>query len=476
MWSPVQECVEENVSTGPGSGQGLVHALGSASRVLWLGGPDGLLAGLESQGCSVRVVAAEAFLSPAGEMPSPWTAAAFDALFMDLREAAPDPLAFVSMAYQQVREGGTLGLMGPFPAAPAAHVPDALALAGWCGFEAAGRLSLPGSAHPVELFRKGQPRWRVGLTRGSDWGALHELFVECFGHSISPALWQWKYGQGRGRGGIVWCGEQVVAHYGGMSRPMMYFGKPEMAVQIGDVMVKPSERAAFTRKGPFFLVTAGFLESYIGFGREHLLGFGFPNHRHMRLAEKLGLYAQVEQIVEISWSLVRSPGLSLKRLVPLQKLSPVRQKQVVDSLWSQMSRDLEDGIVGVRDWPYLVHRYLSHPEKRYEVLLVRDWLPGRVRGIVVLNRQDERCELMDILGPLDSIPVLIEEARRWARRQGMQRLYCWISSRYADRFERTGGTPVTLDVEVPTSAWTAGPSVEEIAGKWWLMSGDTDFR
>jgi len=33
-----------------------------------------------------------------------------------------------------------------------------------------------------------------------------------------------------------------------------------------------------------------------------------------------------------------------------------------------------------------------------------------------------------------------------------------------------------LDVFVPANAWTAGPPIEKLIGRWWLTGGDTDFR
>jgi len=50
---------------------------------------------------------------------------------------------------------------------------------------------------------------------------------------------------------------------------------------------------SLTRKGPFFSLVSIFLEQHIGYGREALLGFGFPNQKHMKIATLLGLYSEV---------------------------------------------------------------------------------------------------------------------------------------------------------------------------------------
>lgn len=63
------------------------------------------------------------------------------------------------------------------------------------------------------------------------------LFEKIFKHKMSPEMWQWKYGSERCKAIGIWCENALIAHYGGMGRSVLYFGKPQMAVQIGDVMV-----------------------------------------------------------------------------------------------------------------------------------------------------------------------------------------------------------------------------------------------
>lgn len=33
-----------------------------------------------------------------------------------------------------------------------------------------------------------------------------------------------------------------------------------------------------------------------------------------------------------------------------------------------------------------------------------------------------------------------------------------------------------LGINVPANAWSAGPPIEKLIGRWWLTGGDTDFR
>jgi hypothetical protein len=317
-----------------------------------------------------------------------------------------------------------------------------------------------------------QPRWRPGIPADKDQTSLLELFRTVFNEGPDPALWHWKYGDGRGKSVVARRGDRIVAHYGGITRRVSFFGEIMPFWQISDVMVDTSERGTFTRRGTFFLVASSFIEV---FGSRYCgRGFGFPNRRVMTLAEKLGLYRQVDQIVEVHWMPAEKKTSRLgTRVRPLDRN---RDEHLVEELWSQMHRDLKEGLVVVRDWDYLRHRYLDHPVKRYDVLLIQDRFRGRARGIVILNGDGEICELLDLVAPLHEIPVLIDEARRFVRRRGAKGLYCWITHHHAGRFSRTGGEIKPLDVFIPTNVWIDGPDVNRIRDRWWLMSGDTDFR
>jgi hypothetical protein len=63
-----------------------------------------------------------------------------------------------------------------------------------------------------------------------------------------------------------------------------------------------------------------------------------------------------------------------------------------------------------------------------------------------------------------------------AGRWGFETLYCWATEHHAERFLCGVGVVNPLDVSVPTSVWLTGQSTEHLIDKWWLMSGDTEFR
>lgn len=329
----------------------------------------------------------------------------------------------------------------------------------------------------LHFRKKTTPKWRLRILEEIHMPEMFDLFKRTFHHDITQATWQWKYGSNSGREIGIWRENKLVAHYGGISRNILFFGQPQIAVQIGDVMVDTHERGTLTRKGPFFLMAATFLERFIGYGKPYLVGFGFPNERAMKVAERYGLYTEVGQLTEFSWTPLPGRPRAMTRLCPIDCMENSQAVAIaVDACWRQMAKDLCEALVGVRDWNYLQYRYLNHPTQHYQVVLVKNRFGGRVRGVIVLRHDPIGCELIDIITPLAEIPLLILHARRLAGISGDNQLFCRITENFAAHFSAAGGTRQPLDIRIPASTWSAVPSADALRGHWWLMSGDTDFR
>ena len=332
-------------------------------------------------------------------------------------------------------------------------------------------LPIPANAAKVRIARRSAtpPRWRVGHVLPTDFAEVAVLFQEVFGHPLSPALWEWKYGAGRGNAVMARKDGRAVAHYGGMYRDILVAGRPERVAQICDVMVQSQERGVLTRQGPFFLMGTSWPEVY------GPLGFGFPTRRAMGVAVKMGLYTQVGQMAEVRWQPLPPRPRLASRVRPLDAKNSADQAKV-GPLWQAMAHDLQASAVGVRNWAFLQRRYFSHPHNHYEVLLVTARLTGMPMGIVVMRRLEASCELLDVIGPLASLPTLLVQARRKAARWGLPYVYTWITTRHAPQFVACGGTEQALDLSIPASSWTRNPQSDLFQDKWWLMPGDTDFR
>jgi hypothetical protein len=349
----------------------------------------------------------------------------------------------------------------------------------------------------LRLTRQHRPAFRLGrIVRGCD-VEMRTLFAEVFGIEMSNAHWQWKYGEGRGQGVGVWSkleniqapideqtnSYKLVAHYGGTSREVMHFGQSARAFQACDLMVATSSRSLLTKKGALFLTAATFLEHELGYGAPHLLGIGFPNERAYRAPEHLGLYTGcLARIQEVTWpSLKTRPSLRLA-VRELDHLD-VHFSSIVNSCWEQMRVSLGDYIVGVRDFNYIQHRYLSHPDKTYRIFTLKNRLDNRAFGLFVLrvvNNQEageSRCEMLDAVCALQRMPILTYHARRVATQLGCSSLFSWVSDNLLPHFELPKDSSVQdLNVIVPGNSWTAGPTIESLVGHWWLTGGDTDFH
>lgn len=322
--------------------------------------------------------------------------------------------------------------------------------------------------------RQRASRWRldwIGPAQANEWEAL---FLASFGHDMPPAQAQWKYRhlQHWGLGAFEEAGE-LVAFYGSMPRAAVWQGRPLTAVQIGDVMVHPSQRGVWGRTGVFQQLAATFLEQCIGFEKPYLLGFGFPGHKAFQLADKLKLYASVDEIAEITWpASLERPSWRIYARTLTRADAPA-----VATLWQAMATAMPQSIVGVRDWTYLQERYAQHPTVAYTLLMVRQRLTRRPLGVVVLRDRDGMgVELMDVVGAPAYWPALVGVAQRFAGRLGRERLFAWVSASHAHWLQTTASHTTALDMMVPTNIWSPGPAPDAVRDRWWLMGGDTDFR
>lgn len=324
------------------------------------------------------------------------------------------------------------------------------------------------------VFRKiTAPRWRLREMVLADRPAVLNLFHVCFGHEMTAAMWIWKYGVGHAKDIVAWKGETLVGYYGGMARSMLFFGEPTQVIQIGDTMVHPSERGTLTRKGVFFRMASTFFETNVGFGKRFLASYGFPNERVMQLGKSLGLYGELDRIIELKWPVLSSFLPSWRSVLLRVNANDKHFRQQADFLWKRMAEHLQDAVVGDRGGEYLGWRYFEHPCHQYHVLMVLERIGDMPRGIVVLRPHEESWELMDVVCRLDDIPLMLWHARRFVGTAGGKRLFGWVTSSFQHHF---GSEFESRDIGVSAASNISdfGPRIEEMKNRWWLTSGDTD--
>lgn len=358
------------------------------------------------------------------------------------------------------------------------HIAYLIALASRCGLTVASgnEWAFEKSVSPPLVFQKKRvmPRWQLGHLSDPGFAGFSKLFRDSFDLEPNPPLWNWKYGEGRGRCVIATRDGRLIAHYGSTLRAVSLFGDVGTAIQICDVMVDPHERGVMTRQGAMYITTTTFLEIYLGL-LHYDIAYGFPNRRHMQLGERLGLYAEVARMVEIRWGPTNSNPSPWSRLHALNADS-LNYQGSINKVWSRMAKDLAGNIVIIRDWEYIKYRYMMHPTNLYSVFGVISRWTGNFEGVLVLRQENQVCELVDLVAPLAKISKLIDQACRLASRWGCESLYCWSTDYHAPLLATHGGVISPLDISVPASLWPPGRETAHLKDKWWLMSGDTEFR
>lgn len=314
-----------------------------------------------------------------------------------------------------------------------------------------------------------------GNNHGCTAAEIQPLFESSFNAPFDAGVWQWKYGEGRGRAVTARIDSQLVGHYGGAPRDILYFGKPDKAIQICDVMVMPEQRGFASRDTLFFKTAATFLEQHVGNAAEYLLGFGFPNKRVLQVATRLGLYSVTDSFVECRYPLA-TLSVAEWEIVDFDLASQSSQVQV-NALWEQMAAGLRGQIVGVRDWRYLHYRYCTHPlwqSRSYRCVALRRKGSTDPAAVVVLKKHDNALLVMDIIGEVAMFPALLAELSGFVGKTD-DTLVCRITKGQFARISVPGCEMRDLEIDIPCNSWTRGPKADELAGAWWLTAGDMDF-
>ncbi|MFN9748357.1 MAG: GNAT family N-acetyltransferase [Burkholderiales bacterium] len=320
-----------------------------------------------------------------------------------------------------------------------------------------------------------QPRWQLSWWPSSHWSSSWaDLFEACFGHRMEEAHWRWKYGSSPVAGvGVHNLEGRLVAFYGAMARRVLCQGQPALMAQVGDVMVAPAERGLLTKQGPFMLAAATFIEQMMGQDRPYLHAFGFPNPRAMQVAQRLGLYKAVDEVLELSWS------VGPQKIPFAYQVRPLRHtdESAVQRCWADMAASLSSSVLGVRDWAQVRQRYLEHPLIHYHALLLGSrWWPRPIGVVILRDHAEAGLEWMDFIAAKEHLPLLLKVALNHAQQLGRQRLFAWATASHLTLFDHHDVQTRSMDVCVPGSCWPHGPSAEAYRNAWFLMGGDTDFR
>ena len=330
----------------------------------------------------------------------------------------------------------------------------------------------------------------VRFVRQSDVKYISELFRKVFGEEMTQAHWHWKYDRSQSRAVVVYRGDRLVAHYGGVGTDILLEGKASTAIQITDLMVDPDARHAVRSKSPFYLSAKKFLENYVGYDNPFLLGYGFPSERAMGLSETLGFFAPAGKMWECEWPAGRKSFSFADRLIALDADNFPGYEEKINQLWLQFSKQFANHIVCRKDAGYFKWRYLDHPSKNYSLYLVQGRLTGQPRALLVMRfeqhdsigngarrerRRNDKVMLMDFLGDTGDLAGAIDHARNITASKGGIRLQTWCSDTFCGVFSLKGARQKALPIVIPACTGSPGPAPQTQENKWWFMPGDTDY-
>jgi len=432
------------------------------------------------QGCSHIVLLAEVALqcdahSPVGPPYRPHLLAVAERngwQWVNSEDLTPAVARFLTLALSLIRrQAGMLRTEGHDPATAMRQLEQRLAALA-SGATAGQALQFERTAIPA------QGLVLVGAERSD---AMRSLFGQVFGHEMSAAHWQWKYGDGRACAVGIEQDGRLIAHYGAQRRDLLVFGRPEVACQMCDVMVEAQANRSLARRGPMHRMTATILETQLGWGQRHRYAFGFPSDRHNVLARRLGLYTAVDALVQVSWPAAPAPAPARCRtetVALVRGTLAAGQRRAIDRLWRAMAAAMTEVVLGVRDAAWLQWRYLQSPHASYAVTLVRSRWLRRPLGLFVTRERDDALELLDLVAPPARFPMLVALARAQAHGLARPRLRAWVTRSQCARLACADPAQVQVEdlpIHIPANIHTPGPDPREIENRWFLMGGDADF-
>lgn len=301
---------------------------------------------------------------------------------------------------------------------------------------------------------------------------VFRLYERAFGIRPDPTLWDWKFGDGRGVGVLAIRGGRVVGHYGGMIRRASFDGESGQVLVPADVMVAPEERGILTRNGVMQRSAQYLFKQMLGDGRGCRLAVGFPTRRHRALGERLRLYEDGGALYELVWPVDPVDKWQIFGL-SVRCLNESEVESWAKTLWSQMSADFRQHVLGVRDADWLQYRYLKHPLFNYRILGIAGGFGIYKFGMAVVREENGELECLDLLAARAHLPRMLLALRDWMRRQGFGSLRIWVNEPFVAELMTPSARIVDRDMRITV---TCGEHSKAYARRWWVCGGDTDFR
>lgn len=322
------------------------------------------------------------------------------------------------------------------------------------------------------------------------WIAAHQAVFGVGAVDIGsmPQWVDWKYRHGRGV--ALWSGDEVAAFCGGLERTVWWEGRAVRALQVVDVMVRPKWRHGAGRRSAFYRVSKQLYDEALAGSDAALLtaspprcafGFGFPSHRHLRLAERLNLLRDAGPMHAGAWRTGATRGT---RAAGSTSTPPAVVRQVSSAIglwWSAyfgrtLRKQLPSAWVGDRSWQWMQWRH-GQPGLRSVWLTLHR--PGRwwPQGVAIVRPPDAQGQVLwlDWLGDPQQLSWAARGLLDWCSEHGAEGLHGWFSALpwkgLAD-FPPDGQAEAAR-IGMPIQGSYSAAALEQ--PRWWLMAGDSDF-
>ena len=303
---------------------------------------------------------------------------------------------------------------------------------------------------------------------------LQPLFEQVFKHPISLDLLRWKYAEGRGES---WLADgpdgSASLHCGLLFRDVLFEGQTLRAAQLVDLMAPPKATGLSRGGSPFAVLMRKILADLPRPDNPCGVAFGFPSDRAMRLGERMGVYREVDRLMELAFA-----PRHQRRAPRWRVLTSIGEHEaaVIEGLWRGMRQSLPDHAVGVRDASYLRHRYLAYPGRHYTLLLVEGFWWRRPLGLAVIGPGSDNRELVDMVCAWSAAADVLQATQSWMAQNAVACLRCSLTAHFARQLAAHAQACEPTQFRIMGNPLTPDTCMGSLDKRWWLTSGDTDYR